>query len=44
VWGYGKANPVATNDTPEGGQRNRRVELLVSGEAIGTQASDTVTQ
>jgi outer membrane protein OmpA-like peptidoglycan-associated protein len=42
--GYGKANPVATNDTPEGRQRNRRVELVVTGESIGTQASDTVTQ
>jgi outer membrane protein OmpA-like peptidoglycan-associated protein len=33
--GYGKTQPVATNDTPEGRQRNRRVELVVSGDAIG---------
>ena len=42
--GYGKANPVATNDTAEGRQKNRRVELVVTGEAIGVQASDTVAQ
>src|SRR5579864_9218003 len=33
--GLGKAGPVATNDTPEGRQQNRRVELVLSGEAIG---------
>jgi outer membrane protein OmpA-like peptidoglycan-associated protein len=33
--GFGKTQPVATNDTAEGRQVNRRVELVVSGEAIG---------
>ena len=33
--GFGKQNPVATNDTDAGRQQNRRVELVVSGEAIG---------
>ena len=37
--GFGKTQPVASNDTPEGRQRNRRVELVVNGEAIGSTAS-----
>jgi len=39
--GFGKTQPVASNDTPEGRQRNRRVELVVSGDAIGKQAAGT---
>jgi len=35
AFGFGKSKPVASNDTPEGRQQNRRVELVVSGEAIG---------
>ena len=35
--GFGKTRPVASNGTPEGRQLNRRVELVVSGDAIGTQ-------
>ena len=37
--GFGKAQPVASNDTPEGRQRNRRVELVVNGESIGKSAA-----
>ena len=37
--GFGKTQPVGTNDTAEGRQINRRVELVVSGEAIGVEAS-----
>ena len=33
--GFGKTRPVASNDTAEGRQKNRRVELVVNGEAIG---------
>lgn len=33
--GFGNTLPVATNDDSAGRQRNRRVELVVSGEAIG---------
>lgn len=33
--GVGKADPVADNATKEGRQKNRRVEIIVSGEVIG---------
>ncbi|MGE5324984.1 MAG: OmpA family protein [Actinomycetota bacterium] len=39
--GMGKSNPVATNDTPEGRQQNRRVEMVISGDAIGTGRANT---
>jgi outer membrane protein OmpA-like peptidoglycan-associated protein len=32
VRGYGPSFPVASNDTPEGRQRNRRVEVVISDE------------
>jgi outer membrane protein OmpA-like peptidoglycan-associated protein len=35
--GFGKTQPVASNDTASGRQQNRRVELVISGEVIGTQ-------
>ncbi len=34
--GFGKTAPIASNDTPEGRQQNRRVELVLSGDAIGS--------
>ena len=39
--GFGNSSPVATNDNPTGRQQNRRVELLVSGEAIGSPVNAT---
>ncbi|MHB8215786.1 MAG: OmpA family protein [Candidatus Sulfotelmatobacter sp.] len=39
--GFGNTSPVASNDNSAGRQQNRRVELLVSGEAIGSPANAT---
>jgi outer membrane protein OmpA-like peptidoglycan-associated protein len=39
--GFGKAEPVASNETSEGRQQNRRVELVLSGDAIGNAAEVT---
>jgi outer membrane protein OmpA-like peptidoglycan-associated protein len=39
--GYGNTLPVASNDTSAGRQENRRVELVVSGDAIGSPANAT---
>jgi hypothetical protein len=34
--GLGKTNPVADNNTADGRKLNRRVEMIVSGDVIGT--------
>lgn len=39
--GFGNTLPVASNDDSAGRQQNRRVELLVSGEAIGNPVNAT---
>jgi outer membrane protein OmpA-like peptidoglycan-associated protein len=39
--GFGKTMPVASNDTPAGRQRNRRVEMIVAGDVIGISISSS---
>ena len=39
--GFGNTLPVASNDNSAGRQQNRRVELLVSGDAIGNPVNAT---
>ena len=40
--GFGKTQPVASNDNAQGRQQNRRVELVISGEVIGTEIGTPV--
>ena len=35
--GFGKTQPIVPNDTNANRQKNRRVEMVVSGEIIGTK-------
>ncbi len=39
--GFGNSLPVASNDNSAGRQENRRVELVVSGDAIGSPVNTT---
>jgi outer membrane protein OmpA-like peptidoglycan-associated protein len=40
--GYGKADPVASNATADGRRQNRRVNMVISGAAIGVQTTQPV--
>jgi outer membrane protein OmpA-like peptidoglycan-associated protein len=41
--GFGKEDPVADNSTAAGRQMNRRVQMVVSGEILGTKITDVRT-
>jgi outer membrane protein OmpA-like peptidoglycan-associated protein len=41
--GLGKTQPIASNDSSDGRQRNRRVELVLSGDAIGTDVASAMS-
>jgi outer membrane protein OmpA-like peptidoglycan-associated protein len=41
--GFGTAMPVASNDTLQGRQQNRRVEIIISGEVIGSKIGNPST-
>ncbi|MGA2117059.1 MAG: OmpA family protein [Bryobacteraceae bacterium] len=40
--GFGKTQPVASNETAAGRQQNRRVEIVISGDVIGTETGSPI--
>ncbi len=41
--GFGESKPTASNDNASGRQQNRRVEIVISGDLIGTQIGKPVS-
>ncbi|MCX6612848.1 MAG: OmpA family protein [Acidobacteria bacterium] len=41
--GFGESKPAASNDNASGRQQNRRVEIVISGDLIGTQIGKPVS-
>jgi chemotaxis protein MotB len=33
--GYGESRPIASNDTPEGRAKNRRIDVVITPNGIG---------
>lgn len=41
--GFGESRPTASNDNASGRQQNRRVEIVISGDLIGTQIGKPIS-
>ncbi len=41
--GFGETQPAASNDSASGRQQNRRVELIISGDVIGTEIGTAIS-